>query len=57
MAKHALAERAQMCRNIARGHRQMAREAIAVAEQCERDAALMDQGIDPFENGKRREAH
>lgn len=44
-----LAYRAELSRKIARSHRAMAAEAIAVAERLEAEALDMDAGIDPHD--------
>jgi hypothetical protein len=46
--KLTLAERAVISRRMAAEHRALAASTIAMAEQMERDAELMERGIDPF---------
>lgn len=51
MSKPTLAERAAISRSIAASHRRIAAENLDVAERLEREACLLDQGIDPFKQG------
>lgn len=48
MTKATLAERAQICRDIAAAHRRIAANTLAIAERLEADARAMDAGVDPF---------
>lgn len=48
MVRVTLEERAALSRELAESHRRLAAHTITLAERMERDAELMDRGIDPF---------
>lgn len=49
--KLTLAERAELCRRMAREHRSIAADTLRIAENLEREARDMDRGVDPWAPG------